>query len=246
MPSRVYLFDVDGTLTHPLTEIDEEFADVFLTWLHDKKKTVYLVTGSNIEKTKNQVFDSFLDQCEGVFTCSGNVFYSKGKMVYENKLELPSNFVHDLQLYLDHGSRWNRKTGAHIEIRKGMVNFSIVGRNASPDLREAYYKWDQTSGEREDIVEYLNRLYPEFEVSIGGQISVDIYPKGMNKAQVVDKMQELHGDDVEMIFVGDRNVPGGNDWPLAQRLDTMEGSEWYQVLSYEETRALIEYGELFI
>ncbi len=48
-----------------------------------------------------------------------------------------------------------------------------------------------------------------------------------------------------MIFVGDRNVPGVNDWPLAQRLDPIEGSEWYQVLSYEETRALIEYGELF-
>jgi len=49
-----------------------------------------------------------------------------------------------------------------------------------------------------------------------------------------------------MIFVGDKNIPGGNDWPLAQRLDTIEGSQWYQVLGPEETRSLIEYGELFI
>ena len=83
------------------------------------------------------------------------------------------------------------------------------------------------------------------EVSIGGHISVDIYPKGKNKAQVVEKLREIHGDDVEMIFVGDRCVPGGNDWPLAQRLDPIEGSEWYQVSSPAETRALIEYGELF-
>ena len=94
-------------------------------------------------------------------------------------------------------------------------------------------------------MEYITNLYPEFEVSIGGQISVDIYPVGKNKAQVVEKIQEMHGDDVEMIFVGDRNVPGGNDWPLAQRLDPIEGSEWYQVHSYEETRALIEHSELF-
>ena len=127
-----------------------------------------------------------------------------------------------------------------------MVNFSTVGRNASPDLREAYYKWDTTTREREDIVEYITNIYPEVEVAIGGQISVDIYPKGQNKAQVVEKIQELHGDKVEMIFVGDRNVPGGNDWPLAQRLDKLEGSQWYQVHSYQETRALIEYGELFI
>ena len=49
-----------------------------------------------------------------------------------------------------------------------------------------------------------------------------------------------------MIFVGDKNIPGGNDWPLAQRLESCVGSYWYQVLCPEETRALIEYGELFI
>jgi phosphomannomutase len=246
MPDRVYLFDVDGTLTHPLTEVDDVFADVFLTWLRDKNKKVYLVTGSDVQKTKKQLFSSFIDQCEGIFTCSGNVFYSKGKLVYENELELPQDFISNLELYLEHGTQWRTKAGTHIELRKGMVNFSIVGRDASPNLREAYYKWDQAHHEREDIVAYIKGIYPQFEVSIGGQISVDIYPAGKNKAQVVEKIRELHGEDVEMIFVGDRNVPGGNDWPLAQRLDPIEGSEWYQVLSYEETRALIEHGELFI
>ena len=245
MPDRVYLFDVDGTLTHPLTEVDDEFAEVFLGWKRDKHKKVYLVTGSDIKKTKKQLFSSFLDQCEGVFTCSGNVFYSGGRKLYENKLELPSDFIENLQLYLDLGSPWNNKTGTHIEIRSGMVNFSTLGREASPDLREAYYKWDQKYNEREDIVDYIKGIYPQFEVSIGGTISVDIYPVGKNKAQVVDKLQEIHGKDVSMIFVGDRNVPGGNDWPLSQRLETIEGSEWFQVSSYEETRALIECSELF-
>lgn len=246
MPERVYLFDVDGTLTEPLTEVDDVFADIFLSWLRDKNKKVYLVTGSDINKTKKQLFSSFIDQCEGIFTCSGNVFYSKGKLVYENKLDLPGDFIPNLELYLEHGSAWRTKTGTHIEVRKGMVNFSTVGRNASPDLREAYYKWDLANQERVDIVDYVKGIYPQFEVAIGGQISVDIYPAGKNKAQVVDTIRDLHGEDVEMIFVGDRNVPGGNDWPLAQRLDPITGSEWYQVLSYQETRALIEHGELFI
>ena len=82
MPERVYLFDVDGTLTHPLSVIDDVFADVFLTWLRQGPKKVYLVTGSDIQKTKKQLFSSFIDQCEGIFTCSGNVFYSKRKLVY--------------------------------------------------------------------------------------------------------------------------------------------------------------------
>ena len=113
-------------------------------------------------------------------------------------------------------------------------------------MREAYERWDKRTLEREDIVAYIGETYPELEVSIGGSISVDIYPKGKNKGQVVENLRELHGDDVEMIFVGDKNIPGGNDWPLAQRLESAVGSYWYQVLCPEETRALIEYGELFI
>jgi phosphomannomutase len=246
MPDRVYLFDVDGTLTRPLTEVNEEFAEVFLSWIRDNGKKVYLVTGSDIKKTKKQLFSSFIDQCEGIFTCSGNVFYSKGHKVYENKLELPEGFIEDLEIYVEQGTQWRKKTGSHVEIRQGMVNFSTVGRNASPDLREAYYKWDRDTNEREDIVAYIKDLYPDFEVSIGGQISVDIYPAGKNKSQVVEKIQEIHGSEVSMVFTGDRNVPGGNDWPLAQRLEKLPGSEWYQVRNYEETRALIEYNELFI
>ena len=246
MRETIYLFDVDGTLTPPLTEVNDVFAEVFLSWIRNKHKKAYLVTGSDLKKTEKQLFSSFMDQCEGVFTCSGNVFYSRGHKVYENKLELPPGFIENLQLYLDVGSPWKKKTGTHIEIRSGMVNFSTVGRQASADLREAYYKWDQIHREREDIVDYIKGLYPDLEVAIGGTISVDIYAVGKNKSQVVDKLEEIHGPNVPLIFVGDRNVPGGNDWPLAQRLDGRKGSAWYQVSSYEETQALIEYDELFI
>ena len=246
MPDTVYLFDVDGTLTDPLTEVDDEFADVFLSWARAANKKVYLVTGSDMQKTKKQLFSSFIDQCSGIFTCSGNVFHAKGRLVYENSLQLPPRFIEDLELYLEQGTQWRNKTGAHIEIRQGMVNFSTLGRNASTNLREAYNLWDKETKEREDIVDYIKGLYPDFEVAIGGTISVDIYPVGKNKAQVVDKIHELHGTETSMIFVGDRNSPGGNDWPLAQRLDKMVNCNWFQVASYKETQALIEHSELFI
>ena len=107
MPDRVYLFDVDGTLTPPLAEIDDVFADIFLSWLALKNKKVYLVTGSDIEKITKQLFSSFIDQCEGIFTCSGNVFYSKGHMIYENELKLPAGFIDDLELFLLNGNSKN-------------------------------------------------------------------------------------------------------------------------------------------
>ena len=244
MPETIYLFDVDGTLSEPRQPIAEEFASVFLEWLTAKQRKVYLVTGSDIVKIKEQIFPSFIDQCEGLFTCSGNVFYSKGQKIYENTLQIPDGLLENLQLYLDQ-SEWKQKQGTHIELRSGMINFSTVGREASRETRETYAKWDATHREREDIVEYLKDLHPDLEVSIGGEISVDIYPSGSNKGQVVEKLQERHGKGVRMIFTGDKNVPGGNDWPLAQRLETMDNCMWYQVRGPEETRALIEYSELF-
>lgn len=243
---RIYLFDVDGTLTPPLEEIDEEFADVFLTWAKDPHKKIYLVTGSDVNKIKRQLFPSFIDQCDGIFTCSGNVFYSKRKLIYKHKLELPPTFIEDLELYLEQGSDWRTKTGNHIEVRSGMVNFTTLGRNASPKLREAYQEWDSYRHERLDIIDYITKLYPQFEASIGGTISVDIYPRGQNKSQVVNTLHGLHGTAIPMVFVGDRNVPGGNDWPLAQRLESLEGCRWLQVNSYKETWTLIEFSELFI
>jgi phosphomannomutase len=245
MPERIYLFDVDGTLTEPREQIREEISDVFLDWIVTKSKKAYLVTGSDIEKTKEQLGQDVMDRCEGVFTCSGNVFRRHNKVVYSNVFKPSDQMVEDLELYLEQ-SEWRSKSGNHIEPRPGMVNFSTLGRNASLNMRKAYNRWDNVNKEREDIVSYINDLYPELEVVIGGAISVDIYPKGKNKGQVIEKLRELHGQDVEMVFVGDKNIPGGNDWSLAQRLDPIEGSEWYQVLGPEETRSLIEYGELFI
>jgi len=245
MRDIIYLFDVDGTLTPPRRKIDEAFADIFLTWKNQKNKKVYLVTGSDISKIQDQLFPSFIDQCEGIFTCSGNVYYSQRKKVYENILEIPAGLLENLQLYL-HNSEWREKQGEHIEIRSGAINFSTVGRKASHNMREAYNNWDSLTGEREDIVDYIKHLHPELEVAIGGAISVDIYPAGSNKGQVVDKLQKLYGHDMAMVFVGDKNFPGGNDWPLAERLEKLPGSVWRQVNSPEETRALIEYDELFI
>ena len=56
MPETVYLFDVDGTLTPHRKPIKEEFADVFLNWVRTKQKKVYLITGSDIDKIKEQLF----------------------------------------------------------------------------------------------------------------------------------------------------------------------------------------------
>jgi len=243
---RVYLFDVDGTLTYSRQQIDEDFASIFLDWAQYVDGPVYLVTGSDLKKIKQQVFEEFLDDCDGIFTCSANELWKGGSLVYRKKFRAPSGLLDDLALYLETGARYHVRTGKHIERRPGMINFSVLGRNANLLQREAYTKWDKNARERVDVVDYITKLYPTLDVSIGGAISVDIYRRGRDKSQVVEYLQQTYGDPLSMVFVGDRNVPGGNDWPLAQVLEKDPHSHWFQVNCYEETRALIEYSELFI
>ena len=63
MPDRVYLFDVDGTLTEPREKIKEQIEDVFMSWIASKSKSVYLVTGSDISKTKEQLGEFAVNCC---------------------------------------------------------------------------------------------------------------------------------------------------------------------------------------
>ena len=58
--NRVYIFDVDGTLTPSRLPMTEEFLEFFDSWL--KQNLFYLVTGSDIDKTKQQVPDFILER----------------------------------------------------------------------------------------------------------------------------------------------------------------------------------------
>jgi len=245
----IYLFDVDGTLTQPLLKINEDFAGVFIDWVKIHKKEVYLVTGSDIKKTRHQLFAEFRNVCKGIFCCAGNELWDKNKLIYRNEFKASSQLKEDLDLYLEN-SDYKFKTGKHLEERGGMINFSTVGRNANLLQREGYTKWDKITREREDLARYIIQNHPELDVAIGGTISVDIYPKGKDKSQVVDYLEGSYmnplDEEISFVFVGDKNIPGGNDYALAMRLEEKENAYWFQVWSPAETEALIRHSRLFI
>jgi phosphomannomutase len=93
-----------------------------------------------------------------------------------------------------------------------MVNFSIPGRNCSQEQRQDYCDYDEQIHERKAIQDFLLKEFPDLEIAIGGQISLDIYPKGKNKAQALKYLQGL------IYFFGDKTEPGGNDYEVASHL----------------------------
>ena len=61
----VYMFDVDGTLTPARQRMKSNFRKFFLEW--SKDKIYYLITGSDIKKTRGQVPEKILDNARVFF-----------------------------------------------------------------------------------------------------------------------------------------------------------------------------------
>ena len=84
----IYLFDIDGTLTPSRLRIDPEFEQFFLQWMKDKE--VIFVTGSDKDKTIEQVG-------EKIWTSASRIYQSCGNAVYQgNKLGLEVHAGHGL------------------------------------------------------------------------------------------------------------------------------------------------------
>ena len=235
---RIFIFDIDGTLTPSRLQMTEKFAKFFDKWSNENK--YYLVTGSDLDKTKEQLPIAYIDRAEAIFTCCGNQMWRDDELIYDNKFELTSKLKNALEVMLM-SSQYKHRYGNHIEDRGSMVNFSVVGRNCTQEQREEYYEWDKEKGERRKMSIFLKNKFKDLDAVIGGQISIDIYPKGNDKSQVLNVIeQERLTPPSEYIFIGDGIENGGNDYPLAELMDNTEICDWYHTKGWEHTKEILE------
>ena len=184
---RIFIFDIDGTLTPSRLRMTEEFAKFFDKW--SEKNKYYLVTGSDLDKTKEQLPTAYMDRAEAIFTCCGNQMWRDNESIYDNKFKVPRKLNKLLGTIMSN-SQYPYRYGNHIEDRGSMVNFSIVGRDCTQEQREEYFEWDKQRLEREIIANAIKEKFPDLDAVIGGQISIDIYPKGMDKSQVLNVIEQ--------------------------------------------------------
>ena len=242
-PSKVcYIFDVDGTLTEPRKLIETQHEKALIKWA--KNKQCFLATGSDFVKTTEQLTGDLLRCFKLIYCCMGNeVRNNNGECIKKNELLTPEGLLDDLSYFLDK-TDFKYKTGNHFEYRTGMLNFSVVGRNASHKQRSEYYKWDKQFLERELIAKFINEKYHTIQCSIGGSISIDIIEKEKDKGQIIRQLNSLGAKKV--VFVGDRCFPGGNDHGIVNQLENSDLLyKWYNVDGPKETFALIKEKGIF-
>ena len=206
-----FIFDVDGTLTPSRQRIDTDFAVYFSTFCVDNY--VYLVTGSDREKTIEQVGEEIYSLSKRVYNCSGSDVWEGEKNVYTSTWTLP----HEAEKWLRQECRISEfplRTGLHIEKRPGMVNFSIVGRHATLGERKLYVNHDSKTNERARIAKEFKERFPDIQAGVGGETGIDIFPVGKDKAQIIDDFDK----NDKLYFFGDRMDKDGNDYSLAQKV----------------------------
>ena len=212
--NRKFVFDVDGTLTPSRKSIDEDFSRFFKRFCSNN--LVYFVTGSDKPKTIEQIGENIFNSAQLSFNCAGNEVWNKDYLVYSSDWKPDLEIIKYLEELLNE-SQFTEKTGRHIEFRKGMVNFSIPGRNCSYEQRELYKTWDIKHQERKYFYEKIKDRFDHIDVYIGGETGLDIFKKGQAKSQAISKIRTEKSDII--YYFGDQIFPGGNDYDVAMLCD---------------------------
>ena len=212
---KVYIFDVDGTLTPSREPIDPQFRKWLKNWIRAGGKEIYFASGSDYPKTQEQLGNDVLDLANAVFSCAGNAIYNKGVLKYSSNWTLKDTQIQWLNEQL-FKSLFTGKAGRHIEKRIGLVNFSIVGRAADKEQRAKYVEYDRRTGERKKIAKEFNEKFGDVAVAqVAGETGIDIMEPGKDKGQIAQYFNE---PNLHVYFFGDQMEFGGNDWPLATSL----------------------------
>ena len=223
---KKFIFDVDGTLTESRQQIDLSFEVYMIKFCC--KHDVYLVTGSDRAKTVEQVGLDIYNRSKRVYNCSGADVYEKDHNVYRSDWKPSRKLINFLSDELDF-STFPHKTGNHIEHRPGGINFSILGRGEdSMKYRKEYVKWDINTTERILMSDRIKSEFPYLNIQIGGQTGLDI--SDSDKSQI---LRDFIPED-ELVFFGDMMKEGQNDYPLAQAVDKLGGTN-YSVNGWQDT-----------
>lgn len=241
MSKVLILFDVDGTLTESRKLVKQNMIDTLIKL--KSKVDIGIVGGSNLSKQKEQLLEENLKLFKYVFSENGLMAFKEGRLINETSIknELGEESIKKLiNTSLNYMSKLDipKKRGTFIEFRTGMINLCPVGRSCSQDEREEFFDYDNENNIRKNMVKYLSEELKDLNLSfsIGGQISIDVFPKGWDKTYC---LQFVKNDYDRILFFGDRTMEGGNDYEIFKH----ELTEGYAVNKPEDT--INKLNELF-
>jgi len=217
-PDTLVLFDVDGTLSPSRKTVSPQIIEL----LKQLKKKVIIgyVGGSDVAKQIEQLGeDTAKSLFDFGFSENGATAFRLGQQIgqesllsylgeerYKQLVNWTLGYLADLDIPI--------KRGTFIELRNAMVNVSPIGRNCSYSERFDFVKLDDEKKIRTTMIEAYKRQFTDFglQFSIGGQISIDIFPAGWDKTFCLRHLAKEGFKEIH--FFGDKTEQGGNDYEI--------------------------------
>jgi phosphomannomutase len=220
---RLVAFDLDDTLAPSKSPVDPRMARLLVQLLGAVE--VCVISGGQFGQFESQLIDNLpLDHPEALArmhlmpTC-GTQYYlfrdQSWQQQYAENLtdEQKAAALAAVESEAKRLGFWESETwGPILEDRGSQITFSALGQAAPVEAKRA---WDRSGQKKNALRAAVQRHLPELEVRSGGSTSVDITRRGIDKAYGMRKLSELTGIPFgEMLFVGDRLDPDGNDFPV--------------------------------
>lgn len=216
-------FDLDDTLAPSKSAIDPRMLDLLERLL--QRVEVCVISGGNFEQFDAQLLSGLGHLSEETLaglhllpTCGTQYFRrvdGSWSASYKEVLtdDQKTRAIDALTTEANRLGLWEAETwGDIIEDRGSQITFSALGQQAPVEAKKA---WDPTGEKKNSLRSAVAALVTDLEVRSGGSTSVDITRKGIDKAYGMRKLAEQTGYTLdEMLFVGDRLDPEGNDYPV--------------------------------
>lgn len=218
--ARLIAFDLDNTLACSKQPMEPGMASRLsrLTRLID----VAIVTGGSQQLAFSQVLDVLdEDACRGrmhVMPTSGTRYYRWNghdwhlEFCHRLSEDARRRTLESLERRAREQGMWlERVWGERIEDRGSQITFSALGQDAPAWAKQQF---DHDGDAKRALAQAVQRDLPDLSVRPGGYTSVDVSAKGINKAYAVRELANMLGIEVkQIVFVGDRMGPDGNDYP---------------------------------
>lgn len=246
MTKKLIAFDLDGTLAPSKSYFDPKMVDLFNRLL--EKYEVCVISGAKYELFQRQ----FLTQITSdpnllsrlhLLPTTGTRYY---KFVDDEwKLQYAEDFTEEDKQkiikaletgWAEAGTPVEQTYGPTIEDRDSQITLSPLGQEVVAELGdkgvEIKESWDPDMKIRMKVVEVVSKEIPNFNVKVAGLTSIDVTIPGVDKAYGMNKLMEATGFSKEnILFIGDKIVPGGNDYAVKEfGIDCIAVERWQDTL----------------
>ena len=250
MKKKLIVFDLDGTLAPSKSPLPDRIAELLNELL--AKFQVCVISGGKYELFQRQLLANLPSNPQRLrnlhlMPTSGTRYYrfEKGqwKEKYAENIDKKDKkrIEQALEKGLDEaGYREKKIYGDIIEDRDSQISLSIFGQEIVAELGEEGIKikeaWDPDGSKKLWLRGIIAPKIPDYEVRAAGTTTIDVTRPGIDKAYGVQKLLDLLSiSQEEVLFIGDKLMEGGNDYPVkAMGIDSMEVSHW------QDTALIIE------